>query len=249
MRTGVLTHREVARELGKNYVCAWKNIDGEATCGGSFSHAIGDKPGECYPGDGEHNTQIAMFTPEGLLVDIMAGYQTPADLAGELHFAATKLAPIAMNARLPLESRKSAMAREIQDRKKQAQMHNAVTDLNYVEKHALIHWTEFKVDDLVKGRGFGDHFFGRYGKSMPGGGIGNVPEHQQNSIDGQRMTEIRAEAKTLQRQYGLAGERRRAEIKATLAKLEGEYKELEVKSAEATGARKSVKPRPEEPKR
>jgi hypothetical protein len=248
MRTGVLKEREVARTLNKHFVCAWKNIDGEATCGGSFSHTPDEKPGECRPGDGEHNTQIAMFTPDGRLLDVMAGYQTACDLASELEFAAKKLAPIAMNAKLSLEEQKRALSREIQERRKKAQMHNAVSDLNYVEKNVLAHWTEFKVDELVKGRGFGDHFFGRYDREMPGEGIGHVPQHQQSSIDSQRMSEILAEAKTLQRQYGMAGERRRAEIKATLASLDTEYQDLKAKCSESGGAR-GMKPAPEPPKR
>ena len=235
MRTGVLKDKTVGKTVNEKYICAWKNIEGETTCGGSFAHEATDKAGFCSTGDGEHNTQICIFTPDGKLLDVMAGYQTPADLAAELNWVWKELAPIAGNEKIKDDVKKGMLQRTIDSRLTKTTNHTTMMDQKYVREHILDSWTQFSVEELVKGRGFGDHFFGRYGeKAMPGEGIGNVPDHTQSSLDTQRMNEISADALRLKKQWNLAGEKLRREIKTKLVELETEYEGLKSKSKNAS---------------
>lgn len=235
MRTGVLKDKSVSKVLNEKFVCSWKNIDGESTCGSSYAHEPSDKAGTCFTGDGEHNTQICIFTADGKLLDVMAGYQTAADLAAELEWVWKEMRPIATNAKLADEVKKGMLQRVVDARVSRTRNHSTLIDQKYVRKHLLDPWTQFSVTELVDGRGFGDHFFGRSGdKVAPSGGIGEVPEHQQSSIDQRRMAEIQAEARTLQRQWNVAGEKLRREIKAKLQELDEEYQALKAKTEKVT---------------
>lgn len=235
MRTGVLKDKAVSKTVNEKFVAAWKNIEGETTCGGSFAHEVTDKPGFCATGDGEHNTQICVFTQDGKLLDVMAGYQTPADLAAELEWAWKELRPLAALEKSSDEVKKGMLQRAIDSRLSRTKNFCTQMDQKYLREHVLDSWTQFSVADLVKGRGFGDHFFGRYAeKSMPGEGIGNVPQHTQASLDAQRMNEISAEALRLKKQWNLAGEKLRREIKSKLVELETEYEGLKSKSKNAS---------------
>jgi len=233
MRTAVLKDNEVERELASRFVCAWKNIDGEPTCGGSYGHEPGDKPGTCMPGDGEHNTQICIFTTDGRLLDAMAGYQTPKDLAAELQWAWLQARPVALDARLTDAQKQEKLSKMFEHRVGSTRYPGTRLDLQYMQKHVLDPWDKFNVEELVGGRGFGDHFFGRFTKEMPDGGLGHVPGGQQAVIDEQRRQQITEEARRLKAQYALAGDRRRAEIKADLQALEEEYEALKARNAEA----------------
>lgn len=235
MRTGVLKDKNVASTLNGKFVCAWKNIDGETTCGGSFAHELTDKPGFCQPGDGEHNTQLCVFTPDGRLLDVMAGYQTPADLKAELEWAIKEMAPIAMNDKIKGDVKKQCLQRTIGARMGSIKNFNTLSDQKYLNNHVLDNWTEFSVKELIDGRGFGDHFFGRSGeKAAPSEGIGHVPERTQSSLDSQRMSEITAEAVKLRRQWNLAGEKLRREIKSQLVDLDTEYETLKARQQDAS---------------
>jgi hypothetical protein len=235
MRTGVLKDKAVSKTVNEKFVCAWKNIEGEVTCGGSYAHEVTDKPGVCMTGDGEHNTQICVFTPDGKLLDVMAGYQMPADLAAELEWAWKELRPLAALEKSSDEVKKGMLQRAIDSRLSKTKNFTTQMDQKYLREHVLDSWTQFSVEELVKGRGFGDHFFGRYGdKAMPGDGIGNVPGYTQNSLDTQKMNEISAEALRLKKQYNLAGEKLRREIKSKLVDLETEYEALKSKSRNAS---------------
>lgn len=231
MRTGVLKHPEVERVLAAKYVCSWTNIEEEATCGGSYAHEFTDKPGQCYTGDGEHNTQLAIFTPEGRLLDVMAGYQFPADLTKELTWAFAKVKPIVDRQNLSDEDRKAAIAKLYTDRL--AANDGERHDLTYMTTHAMESWTKFSVEELVEGRGFGDHFFGRYGKEMPGDAIGKVPEWQQANVDEQRCQVITKDARQLKKLFANATDKERTRIKEKLAALETEYNELKGKNKQA----------------
>ena len=233
MRTVVLKDTDVARTINKKFVCAWKNIEDEAICGGSYGHEITDKPGQCYPGDGEHNTQICVFSADGRLLDAMAGYQPPQVLAAELEWAHKMLKPVADHPTLSESAKKEKLAAIFSHRASREKAFNTATDLRFMSKHAYEPWTDFKADELVAGRGFGDHFFGRFDKSMPGEALGKVPEHQQDCVDDVRLAEISAEAKKLKRQYALAGVKLRAEIKAKLLEMEEEYNELKARNENA----------------
>lgn len=235
MRTGVLKDRNVAKSLNSKYICAWKNIDGESTCGGSFAHELADKPGTCFPGDGEHNTQICIFTSDGRLLDVMAGYQTPQALQAELEWAAREMAPIAVNPKIDDDVKRQCLQRTIGARLNSKESFNTKSDQKYLHEHVLDPWTKFSVDELVKGRGFGDHFFGRSSdRSQPSEGIGNVPDRAQSSLDGTRMAEITQESLKLQRQWNIAGAKLRREIKEKQLELEAEYEKLKARSEEAS---------------
>ncbi|NUN47920.1 MAG: hypothetical protein HUU15_03720 [Candidatus Brocadiae bacterium] len=246
MRTDVLKNREVQNLLKAKFVCAWKNIDGESTCGSSFAHEPADKPGQCSTGDGEHNTQICVFTPDGRLLTVMAGYQTPAELSIELDWVWDKVRPVALSEKLSDDQKATALKKMFADRieKNPRQNHNHLFDQRYMTTHAYDHWTAFKVEDLVKGRGFGDHFFGRYGdKSMPGEGIGSVPESRMQGIDQMRLVEIKSEASQLRKRWSLAGDKARREIKGRLDELQGEYDELLAKAASKNEMRAVAEPK------
>lgn len=232
MRTVVLKTDDVSRTINKKYVCAWKNIETEATCGGSYGHEINDKPGLCRTGDGEHNTQLCIFSADGRLLHAMAGYQTPEFLAGELEWAFKSLKPIADSTTYSEEAKKAQIAGAFSRRASREKDFCVSHDQRYMSKHAYTSWSEFDVTELVSGRGFGDHFFGRFEKSMPGEALGKVPDHQQDSVDGVRLTEITSEAKKLKKDYATSGLKTRAEIKDRLLELEKEYEELKSRNQE-----------------
>lgn len=237
MRTGVLKDKQVGKTLNEKFVCSWKNIEGESTCGSSYAHEPTDKPGVCSPGDGEHNTQICVFTSDGRLLDVMAGYQSPEFLKSQLEWVWKNLLPIATNEKIADDVKKQMLQRQITALSGATKCHEAQIDLKYVHNHVLDPWTKFSITELVDGRGFGDHFFGRAGdKSTPGEGIGEVPAHMKRSIESGRMSEINSEALVLKRQYGLSNEKSRRDIMEKLRGLETEYATLKAKSLNANQA-------------
>lgn len=231
MRTVVLKDSQIEKLLNRNFVCAWKNIEGESTCGGSYAHELKDKPGQCLTGDGEHNTQMCVYTSDGKLLDVLAGYQTPKDLYDELEWVFKTVRPIA-ESNLEDSARQERLSKLFTDKAGRTQHHSLAIDARFMAKHVLTSFSEFNAEELVSGRGFGDHFFGRFAKDMPGDALGKVPGYQQAQVDEKRLQEITAEAKKLKRQFNMAGEKERAEIKSKLAALENEYNDLKAKNAE-----------------
>ena len=75
--------------LGSKFVCAFLDLNGEEAAGASFAHGPDDPAGSCLRGNGEHNVQTLVLTPEGKLLHAFAGYVDPDDLLEELTFAGT----------------------------------------------------------------------------------------------------------------------------------------------------------------
>lgn len=232
MRAGVLRDQGVQKVLGEKFVCSWKNIEDEGICGSSYAHEPTEKPGACQPGDGEHNTQLCVWTPDGRLLDVMAGYQTPELLIDELKWAWDTVRPIGLDANASVEDRKARIAKEFEKTVGHNKSNGGMLDDRWMIKHAMDSWGEFKADDLVEGRGFGDHFFGRFAKDMPGEALGKVPGYQQAVVDERRCQEIMEETKKLKAKYALSEGKSREELMARLRELETEYKELKARSAE-----------------
>lgn len=174
MRTDVLTHSQVTRILARDYVCAWQSTEDDETCGSSYCHSPSDPPLECAVGNGEHNTQLCVFTADRRLLLVMAGYQNAGLLYGLLTYAERDLRTIAEDARLTEEQRKEKLKRTL-ERDSRESHRDAVKDVAFLSKHVLEPWSAFSVAELVEGRGFGEGFFGSIADVMPEGLLGNVP--------------------------------------------------------------------------
>jgi hypothetical protein len=79
-------------------VCAWENTDGDEAAGASFAHRPRDPAGSCIRGNGEHNIQLLLLTPQGEIFHVLAGYLGPKDLLEELQFALTTFDSLAKTA-------------------------------------------------------------------------------------------------------------------------------------------------------
>jgi hypothetical protein len=232
MRADVLKDSDVQKALGDRFVCTWKNIENDSICGASYAHDPAEKPGFCAPGEGEHNTQACVFTSDGFLLDVMAGYQTPEALADEMKWVLDKPRAIASNASLRADDKKARISKEFESTLRHNKPNNAILDTKFMIRHAMDAWADFKADELVEGRGFGDHFFGRFDKEMPGKALGKVPGYEQALVDEKRCDEIMEESKKLRARYADAEGRARLEIVTRLGDLEKEYKALRAKNAE-----------------
>lgn len=84
MRAVTLSDRRVRKQLDKQFVCTWGNVEGDPVAGASFGHAPSDPPSTCIRGNGEHNIQVLVLTPDGELLNAVAGYLSPAELREEL---------------------------------------------------------------------------------------------------------------------------------------------------------------------
>jgi hypothetical protein len=232
MRADVLKDNGVQKVLGDRFVCTWKNIENDSICGASYAHDPAEKPGFCAPGEGEHNTQACVFTADGYLLDVMAGYQTPDALTEEMKWVLDKLRAVGNNANLSVEDRKARISKEFEGTLRHNKTNNALLDTKFMIRHAMDAWATFKADELVDGRGFGDHFFGRFDKDMPPKALGKVPGYEQALVDEKRCDAIMEEAKQLRAQYAGAQGRAKVEIVTKLGELEKEYKALRAKNAE-----------------
>jgi hypothetical protein len=87
MRAVTLSDRKVRNQLNKKFVCTWGNVEGDPTAGASFAHQPSDPPGSCIRGNGEHNMQVLVLTPDGELLNALAGYLSPDELRQELDLA------------------------------------------------------------------------------------------------------------------------------------------------------------------
>lgn len=89
-----LSNDEVRQVLNDQFICAWFNIKDDPAAGMSFSHPPGDQAMDLLRGLGEHNNQILMVTPNGKILNALAGYIGPSDLLEELHFGVNLLAKV-----------------------------------------------------------------------------------------------------------------------------------------------------------
>ena len=86
-----LSNDEVQRVLNDQFICTWVNIKDDPAAGASFAHPPNDQAVELARGLGEHNNQILMLTPNGKIVNALAGFIGPADLLEELQFSVNLL--------------------------------------------------------------------------------------------------------------------------------------------------------------
>ncbi len=86
-----LSQDSVKQLVNDRFVAAWVNIKDDPAAGSSVRHPAGDKAADMARGLGEHNTQLLVLTPDGKIVNALAGYVGPADLLEELKFSLTQL--------------------------------------------------------------------------------------------------------------------------------------------------------------
>ena len=92
MRTVTFADQALRKLLRKDYVATFTNTEGEANAGGSFAHDPSDPAGSCIRGNGEHNVQLLMATPDGKLLNVTSGFIDAKALIEELTFARSLVA-------------------------------------------------------------------------------------------------------------------------------------------------------------
>ena len=89
-----LSSKDVQRILNAKFICVWINIKDEGSAGASFAHRPGDPAPRLLRGNGEHNNQVLLLTPQDELLSALAGYIGPDALAEELHFGLKTLSSL-----------------------------------------------------------------------------------------------------------------------------------------------------------
>lgn len=87
MRTVSFSHAPLRRLLDSQFVCSWRNIEGDPNAGASFAHDPESNPGFCTRGNGNHNIQFLIMTPDERLVHAVSGFISGTDLQKELNWA------------------------------------------------------------------------------------------------------------------------------------------------------------------
>ncbi len=103
-----LSHEPVRQLINAKFVSVWVNIKDDPAAGSSVRHPTTDQARDMARGLGEHNTQLLMLTPDGAIVNALAGYIGPADLLEELKFALAQLETLA---KTPERDRRRVLAR------------------------------------------------------------------------------------------------------------------------------------------
>lgn len=164
--------------LGQSFRLAWINLEGEESAGSSFAHEPNDSPVMCLRGNGEHNVQMLMTTPEGKLINAVAGYTSEKVLLEELTFALELLKKTENQKRWEVRKFVSDAHRKRLDDVKQMDFDGVVgqiaqgrlnADRKYCRDHALIDATSFDTVDMV---GNSTTFFGSSTGKSPKGRIG-----------------------------------------------------------------------------
>ncbi len=88
MRTVSFSQPVVRDLLNEQFVCAYKNIQGDPTAGQSIAHRPNDPPGSCIRGNGKQNVQTIFMTPDAKVFHVATGFLSPEDLADVANFAA-----------------------------------------------------------------------------------------------------------------------------------------------------------------
>lgn len=178
---------KVRKLLRTRFVCGWENTEGDKSAGASFAHAPGTPAGTCIRGNGEHNIQMLLLTPDGRLLGVLAGYIAPEDLVQELEFALSVQASLADEGRMAPEDRVVAAHREFLDalaaREKGGggdrdarpladwERRRTRADHRFSMKHALMDAADFRPTALV---GNATTFFGSSSGGKPEGTIGDA---------------------------------------------------------------------------
>lgn len=77
----------IQKVLASHFVLGWENTKDDASAGASFAHSPKDPSPSCVKGNGEHNIQILICTPDGKMLDVIAGYVSPEEFRLELEWA------------------------------------------------------------------------------------------------------------------------------------------------------------------
>jgi hypothetical protein len=86
-----LSQDSVRQLIKERFVAAWINIKDDPAAGSSVRHPTTAQAADMARGLGEHNTQLLVLTPDGKIVDALAGHIGPKDLLEELKFGLTQL--------------------------------------------------------------------------------------------------------------------------------------------------------------
>ncbi len=82
-----LKNLEVHNLVAKNFVCAWRNTEGDPDAGQSNRHPCGSAAMELSRGIGKANVQTMVLTPDGKIISAMSGFVDARDLLWELEQA------------------------------------------------------------------------------------------------------------------------------------------------------------------
>lgn len=186
MRTDVLTDPKVQELLSRNFVCAWTDLRMEATAGGSWRHEPGTDAPECATADGEHNTQLCVLAADGRLLHIRAGFVGADDLARDLAWTLETLRPVAEDDALPTAKQALQLRALVDARISSSKNRNERLDAAFLRAHIGDSWETLDVSDLVDGRGFGDHFFGKHSADPASGTLGAASPEKAAELDAQR---------------------------------------------------------------
>lgn len=170
-----LSNDKVQQLLKEHYICAAYNNECTGQAGGSFQHAPEEPAVRTgRGGGGERNSQILLLTPAGEIVNAMAGYVPPRDLAQELEFGVSAFAALM---KMPEADRKAALVKSHEEfvRNKTGRglddlqtprnvivviaspQERMVQDHRFCMKHPLLPFKEFRIPELV---GAAPTFFG-----------------------------------------------------------------------------------------
>jgi hypothetical protein len=192
MRAVSLSNDEVRRVLNDQFVCVSVNIKDDPAAGMSCAHPPGDGAMDLARGLGEHNNQILMLTPNGKILNALAGYVGSADLLEELQFSVNLLGKVnkASDANKEGEVAKAqkSFAEQFENRNKsgnnsflgqfeqlggsimQIGARRAASDHRWTAAHALMPVKNFTTGSMV---GNGKSFFAAQSSGTPPGMIGN----------------------------------------------------------------------------
>ncbi len=166
------------KTLGRHFRLAWIDLSGEESAGSSFAHSPKDAPVMCLRGNGEHNVQMLMTTPDGKLLNAVAGYASARVLLEELKLV--RELDQSIDGKKLFEQRK-VIATKHQKRLDdvenmefdgvlgQITRTRLTADRKYARDHALIDARSFNTVDMV---GHAKTFFGSSTGGVPKGRIG-----------------------------------------------------------------------------
>ena len=193
---------KVKKMLASKFVLAWTNTEGDRNAGASFAHAPGTPAGTCIRGNGEHNIQMLLLTPEGRLLGVLAGYIAPKDLVEELEFTLSVHDSLDDEGRMAPEDRVAAAHRDFlaahakrRDAEGDArpladwERRRTRADHAFAMKHPLLDAADFRPEALV---GNGTTFFGSSAGGKPDRTIGDaeaaerIRERIEEMLEGSR---------------------------------------------------------------
>lgn len=178
-----LSDRSVRRLLQRSFRCTWIHTGDDEAAGSSVAHEPGDAAGSCIRGNGEHNVQLLLLTPDGQVVSGLAGYLDAEAMVEELEFALDawerardEEEPAALLAELHQARAAELAKREWDGPLGDWEKRRALSDHRWSARRALIDVEDFRIVDMV---GNARTFFSttRGGGDRPtiGGGQGQPP--------------------------------------------------------------------------